>query len=83
MRLSDTENFQIRRKTPLLLSNEETPPLITCPPLLHFEDQAVHSPGFDTLHERGVEGKREEAMDIEREKRRNEREQGNFKVCEK
>lgn len=80
MRLCDTENFPIRRKTPLLLSNEETPPLITCPPLQHFEDRAVHSPGFDTLHERGVKGKREEGMDIER---RNGREQGNFKESEK
>ena len=66
MRLSDPENFPIRRETLLLLSNEETPPLITCPPLQHFEDQAVHSPGFDTLHERGVEGKRDEGRDIER-----------------
>lgn len=60
MRLWDPENFAIKRKTPLLFSNEETSPLITCPPLQHFEDQAVRSPGFDTLHERGVQGKREE-----------------------
>ncbi|KAA8581077.1 hypothetical protein FQN60_002658, partial [Etheostoma spectabile] len=52
--------------TKMLASWNETPPLITCPPLQHFEDLAVQSPGFDTLHKRGVEGKREQGMDTER-----------------
>ena len=79
MRLCNPENFPIKYKTLLLLSNEEHPQLITCPQLQHFEDQAVHSPGFDTLHERSVEGKREEEMDVESEEGKNKQEQGKFK----
>lgn len=60
MKLGDPENFPIRHKTLCLLSNEETLPLITCPLLQNFEGEAVHSLGFDLLHKRRVEGKREE-----------------------
>lgn len=42
MRLWFPKNVPIRHKNLLLLSNEETPPLITCPRLQRFEDQVVH-----------------------------------------
>lgn len=40
MRLWDPKNVPVRHKNLLLLSNEESPPLITCPRL---QDQVVHS----------------------------------------
>lgn len=80
MRLCDPKNFPIRQRSLLLLSNEETPPLITFSQPQHFEDQTVPSPGFDTLHERGVvEGTREEGMDLESKEGKNGQEQGKFK----